>query len=115
MISLRTEATEAKYTREKGDPKICPLCKGIEEVVENHKYWRIVKNKYPYDNAFSVSHMVVCLRHVETEAQLTDIERIELKMIKKIALRGLTYDMWIENAIPRRSVLPHLHYHLLQF
>jgi diadenosine tetraphosphate (Ap4A) HIT family hydrolase len=58
---------------------------------------------------------LVCKRHVEDIDQMTTAEFQELLAIKKSILEGGSYNQIVENSVPRRTVRPHYHLHLLNF
>lgn len=87
----------------------CRLCD--KEPIKVFKNWKIIQNKFPYDQITAVHHMLVPLRHV-TEAKLTAEEAEELYDIKTNLLDG-EY-MFIMEALPRiKSIPAHFHLHLL--
>ena len=118
-ISLRTKQTEEAYQRHLKllDKDYCPFCDGrrIRTKKEVFKHWFIIENRFPYDQIFEVSDMLILKRHTSNEWDLTVTEFIELQEIRRDIISGTDYDLIQENVSARKSVPPHLHYHLLRF
>ena len=112
MGSLRSDEQWAKYQEYKSQGGLgggCRLCE-IDSMKE-FGHWRIVKNKFPYDNIADVHDMIVPKRHV-TEDDLSDEEWEEYKKLKSDYL-NTHYDFIIEATHKIKSIPGHVHWHLI--
>ena len=118
-ITMRSDTTENAYRKfleiQSNTPvneKTCIFC-NQELLVKKYTHWVILKNRYPYDRLFEVSHMLAPIRHAATESDLTVAEISELRNIKLGKI--LKYHMIVENIGKRSSIKNHFHLHLLRF
>ena len=115
MAIQRTKKTDQKYKKfiaqgflENG----CGLCKkNKNELIKEFKYWKIVKNRFPWDRIAKTSHMVIPKRHVSGE-KLTKIEKRELEIIKFKYIEK-EYELLAEATTRKKSIPGHFHVHLL--
>jgi diadenosine tetraphosphate (Ap4A) HIT family hydrolase len=112
MQTFRTKQTHDAYEAYKAEGNLqegCRLCE--KEPIKVFKNWKIIQNKFPYDQITAVHHMLVPIRHV-TEEELTPDEVSELYDIK---MNHLDEDyVYIMEALPRRKSIPsHFHLHLM--
>ena len=78
MGTLRTKKTYEKYLElraEEAGENICGLCEE-NMLVKEYTYWKILNNRFPYDNIAKINHMIIPKRHV-TESKLTEEEKKE--------------------------------------
>jgi len=95
------------------DPKICPLC--YNKPIKIFKYWKILKNDFPYDRIAKVHDLLVPKRH-ETEDKLTKKELEELKLIKDKYVNDKNkhkYTFIMEVTKLGKTIPSHFHLHLL--
>lgn len=111
--SWRTQAMHETYEEGRADSVItdeCPLC--TAPVIGEFTYWKIIKNKYPYDAVTLRHDLLVVKRHVGSDKELTEAERDELFTLKESTLNE-TYTFILE-ALPRNKSIPgHHHLHLM--
>jgi len=108
--NLRTDATHDRYERSYKDPDFFAYATTVEDY--GWVYWRIISNGYPYDAIAEVHHMLIPVRQVAEEGQLTIEEWQELDRAKWDIQND--YDMIVFN-FPQQQSQPHwLHYHLLK-
>jgi hypothetical protein len=88
----------------------CYLCAAPPLI--KFKFWKIVKNEYPYDKISVVNHMIAPRRHC-SEEELTDIEREEWNMLKNSMINEC-YDMIFENTHKKKSIPGHYHLQLIE-
>lgn len=112
---LRTDETWAKYQNE---PKRCSddcfMCSFDESDIQMvFRHWTIVRNQYPYDAVSHQHDMLIPVRHINKDSNLTAEELEELDgILTEIEERG-EYDCIIKNFPVGQSHPSHLHYHLL--
>lgn len=115
-FTLRKEQSEIKYAEElkKKKKDVCIFCE--RELLKNEwSFWILIANRYPYDKV-CVEHDMLCpKRHIEDIEDLTFAEFQEFAQIKKDLEASVKYDAIMLNMPHRRSILPHLHFHLLKF
>ena len=81
--------------------------------ITEYKYWRLLKNNFPYD-AIASKHYLLTPRRVFTyDSEMTSPEREELYIIKRQLAK--TFDSILENFTQRRTIKEHFHLHLLNF
>lgn len=85
-----------------------------EPSIHHFVHWRIIKNQFPYDVIAKTHHMLIPMRQISSEAELNEIEKAELKMIKKTKIEK-DYDAILLQHPRNQSVSHWLHYHLLVF
>lgn len=110
-MSLRRRKSEARYQHAKIKGDTVPLQE--ERSIRDFKYWRLIDNRFPYDAAYTTSHMLVPKRVVPTYSKLKWRERRELR--KLIDTELTFYHQVIENMSNTRSVLVIYHLHLVIF
>ena len=109
--SLRTRATEALYQQAKLEGTLRPL--ETEPRLKEWKHWFLIENRFPYDEVFSVSHMLVLGREAGAVHDITFMEAHELMKIRR-EFRD-EYDAIMDNFPHRRSVPIRYHVHLVKF
>lgn len=109
--SLRTRKTEAIYQQAKLDKTLRPL--ETENRLKEWKYWFLIENRFPYDDVFETSHMLVLSREAASIYELTTSETHELLQIRSTL--GEDYDAIMDNLPHRRSVPVRYHVHLVKF
>lgn len=113
MLGLRTKKSEEKYQkhlRNKKNLNYCPLCS--EAGLKKFKYWKILKNNFPYDKIAKKHHMIVPIRHI-TENKLNQKELLEYKKIKQNFINKADYTTIIEATDKIKSLPSHFHLHLI--
>jgi len=111
-MSLRTARSEEEYFRAKQGGKLKHLYD--EPTLVDFKHWRIIANNFPYDAAYSTSHMLVPRRILGTYDRLNWRERREMRKIIDTYCQD-NYHQVVENMTSKRSVLALYHIHLLRF
>lgn len=114
LPTLRTKKTEDKYNkfRKTADLKKCPLCDIKPTKV--FKYWKIIKNDFPYDRIAKNHDLLVPKRH-EVENNLTKKEMKELKSIKNIYInKSKKYTYIMEVTKMNKTIPSHFHLHLIK-
>lgn len=109
--TLRTRQSETDYAQAKVDGKLRRLSE--EKTLKDFGLWRIIDNRFPYDVAFQTHHLLLPVRVVANEGDLTFDEVVELADIKRWAQRN--YDLLLENLSRGRSIKDHYHLHLLMY
>jgi hypothetical protein len=111
---LRTQKNDKKYKKYfkylKDKKKGCPLCE--RKTLKSFKYWKIMKNDFPYDKIAKKHQMIVPRRHV-VENKLNLKELAELKKIKNNFIHKARYDYIIEATNINKSLPNHFHLHLI--
>ncbi len=111
MALLRTSECEDKYQeyRKNNSSVFCSLC--TKESIKLFKFWKIIKNDFPYDRIAKIHNMIIPVRHV-TEEELNQDEIKELKEIKSTTLND-EYEFIIEATNKVKSIPQHFHLHLI--
>lgn len=110
--TLRSEDCQSRYEnhleihRNLGK---CPICGEVSK--KDFKYWRIIKNSFPYDRIAMLHEILLPIRHV-VEADLTEEEIGEFKEIKQNYING-HYDLMMEPVERGKSIHDHWHLHLV--
>lgn len=114
MFKVRTKKTEDKYLKELKRKKDggCPLCD--RKPLRTFKYWKIIKNRFPYDRIARVHNMLIPFRHV-TEDLLTKNELAELLKIKNTYLEDEKFNYIMEATNHTKTQPSHFHLHLIKF
>ena len=86
-----------------------------EQLVQEFTHWRIIANKYPYDVIASRHDMLVPKRIFGSLEECTPEEWEEYFSIRHQLTAENIYDCILENFPKDRSVMKHLHLHLLVF
>lgn len=113
MVTLRTNKTEARYQeflKQKRDDG-CYLCKA--PTIREFRFWKIVRNEYPYDKIATVNHILATKRHCD-ESRLAIVEKEELLQLKKTVINEC-YDAVIESTHKKKSIPNHFHAQLIEF
>ncbi len=79
--------------------------------IKEYKYWKILKNEYPWDLMAKTHDMIVPKRHVSFE-KLNSAEKKEFDLIKKNYLEK-KYTHLIEVSDKGKSIPSHFHVHLI--
>lgn len=111
----RTEQNHNAYadaieSGEYNDPTLCHICEAAS--VTEFAHWRIIKNKFPYDEIARRHDMIVPKRHT-VEDGLTTAELEEFVELKKTHINDV-YQMIMESVPKNKSLPEHFHLHLLQ-
>lgn len=116
MNELRSKRTYRKYMKFKAGGFLadgCNLCKNKKgELLKNFKYWKILKNIFPYDLIAETHHMLMPKRHVAEKA-LTKKEKQELFLLKHGYVE-INYEFMLEGTHKKKSIPGHFHIHLLK-
>lgn len=111
---FRTEKMLKKFEefkKSRSRTQVCGLCK--TKPVKQFKYWKIMKNKFPYDKVAKVNHILVSKRHVDYK-KLAEAEKRELESIK-YGYVPKKYEVILEATKKRMSFPDHFHVHLVVF
>ena len=115
MKGLRTKKMYEKYKRYREvvfGPGRCSLCdKARAETLKNFRYWKIVKNLFPWDRIVKVHHILIPKRHA-TQDKLTASEKRELEKLK-VGYVNTNYGVLAEATHRKRSIPDHYHLHLI--
>ena len=109
-MSLRTDATEADYTKAKQDGTLKPLVD--EEALREWKYWKLIKNRFPHDRHHVESDLLVLKEQGLTFFTLTADQYAELRLIYTEIYKE--YDYMKINFPSVISVPEFVHVHLLK-
>ncbi len=113
MGTLRTKETEDKYDAYKAAGELkkagCKLCEA--PALRTFTYWKMTDNKFPYDKAASIHHMVMPREHWG-EADIPAEAWAELQELKKTYLNE-NYEFLIEPMAKKKSIPAHLHFHVI--
>jgi diadenosine tetraphosphate (Ap4A) HIT family hydrolase len=107
--SLRTRQGEQLYQDAKLDGTLKPLAE--EPSIHETKYWRVIHNRFPYDEVFDLHDMLVPKRVFSLRSDMTLAEYIDLQNLIENYVEP-TYQMIIDNTQHRRSILGHYHVHI---
>lgn len=109
-MSLRSYKSEMTYQLAKKDGRTIPL--ELEPALQIWDHWRLVQNRFPYDNAFKIHHMLLPKRAgIRERWDLNEEEKAEFeKLLKEFVYPN--YNTWFENCPSRRSVPSIYHIHL---
>jgi len=114
MGTLRTEETQRIYDEYKkvgGLNGACVLCE-IEPIKE-FKYWKIAKNRFPYDKIADPHDMIIIKRHVSVN-EITGEEWMEYNSLKQSGeYIDKNYDFVFESTVKVMTVPAHFHLHLI--
>jgi hypothetical protein len=115
MPGTRTKRMHERYQRyqkihfRKG---VCNLCDTIKSPsLKEFKYWRIVKNLFPWDRIALVQDMIIPKRHTVYE-KLTVKEKKELDRLKSGYINE-KYVVIAEATHRKKSIPDHFHLHLI--
>lgn len=107
--SDRSEATQARYQQDIDEKKTVGLMN--EPPIVDHQFWRLIVNRYPYDEKWCTSMMLVLKRECHWD-QLTTEEVIELHDLSNKYLG--VFDRIERNGSSLSSEPKCPHIHLLQ-
>lgn len=112
MYSLRLKKTKDSYLKRRKSKKDadCPICSRIP--LAKFKYWKIIKNNFPYDRIAKKHDMIVPLRHI-VEKDLKREEYLELIKIKNNFLKKEAYNYIMEATAHTKTLPEHFHLHLI--
>lgn len=113
--SLRTIKTKEEYDKFQAEGNLkngCKLCdKNEDDLIQEFKYWKIIKNKFPWDLISKLNHLMIPKRHT-IYGELNEEEKKEQDFIKSDYIEG-RYDI-IAEALPHAMSIPeHYHSHLI--
>ena len=110
---LRTYKTNQKYTKflnKKG--RLTDFLS--EKIVKDFKYWRIIKDSFPYDRIATVHNLLIPKRVFSLKKDMNKKEAQELEKLFDGFLKE-KYGVVLEKLSPKgRSVPTHYHIHLLK-
>ena len=112
MARLRTQESEEKYKKLIAAGYLnggCKLCESPS--IKDFRYWRIIRNDFPYDLIAQVHDMIVPRRHVK-EHSLSREERTEYAVIKTTYVEN-NYEFIIEPTVKLKSIPEHFHLHVI--
>jgi len=113
----RTQATQTSYNdfKQNQSPSISheQFDFANETIVQEYRYWYIIKNRFPYDTMVRVNDMLVSKRAVSTFKELKADEITEYSQILEELTESKSYDARIENFPHVKSVTQHIHIHLV--
>jgi diadenosine tetraphosphate (Ap4A) HIT family hydrolase len=112
VVTLRREKSELKYRQAKADKNLKDLHK--EEPIKTFNYWKLVVNRFPYDIAYSVHHLLIPIR---TFAEYTDMTLQEEAELNELRANYFPYEYHVvfENTKNARSVRELFHLHLAKY
>lgn len=114
-LGARTKKTQARYERHKKahfGKGVCKLCdKKSVPTLKDFRYWRIVKNRFPWDRIASIHHLLLPKRHTTYE-KLSRAEKAELEKLKPSYINR-SYWIIAEATHRKKSIPGHFHLHLL--
>ena len=122
MAATRSRKEERIYKRylSSKDAKTCPFCeirKGDNQLVRQYRYFRVIKNIYPYslwDGLRVVDHlMIIPNKHVATFSDMTPAQKVEYVDIVE-AYEGQGYNMYARAPESSIKSIVHQHTHLIQ-
>lgn len=112
--SLRRDLSEYEYQQAKLRGETRPLHE--EPALAEWRHWKLINNRYPYDAAFQVHHMLLPKRIVSSLDDLTMAEVAEMmQLCGKDGFVEQNYHLWFANTNTKRSILTHFHIHLARF
>jgi len=109
LPSDRTRATQRKYQEDIEADRLIGLTN--EPAIVEHEYWRLIVNRYPYDERWCTSMLLVYKGGYYTD-EITDEAILELHKLKEKYLQ--VFDKIEENGSVLSSVPGIPHIHLLQ-
>jgi len=112
MTILRTEKTLNDYQK--------LLSKGLNydfffnsPAIIEYNYWRLIKNKFPYDAVASEHCLLTPNRIFQYDFEMSAEEQAELYDIKRYLEKR--FDSIFENFIHKRTFPKHYHLHVIKF
>lgn len=107
-MSLRTKNSEIMYGIAKEKGTLVALHE--EERLFDFEHWMIVANRFPYDIALRVHHLLLPKRQVPAQGDLNPEELVELSHIMEQVQHN--YDFVLSNFPRKQSIKTHFHLHL---
>lgn len=107
-MSLRTKNSEIMYGIAKEKGTLVALHE--EESLFDFEHWMIVANRFPYDIALRVHHLLLPKRQVPAQGDLNPEELVELSHIMEQVQHN--YDFVLSNFPRKQSIKTHFHLHL---
>ena len=86
-----------------------------ERILRTFEHWVVIENLYPYDLIAKEHHMLVPKRVFSRMSECTRNEWDEYKYILNTLEEEAHYDAIMENFSKGRSILRHLHLHLIVY
>ena len=108
VVTLRKTASEIAYENAKYTGTLKPLSQ--EVAIRTYTYWKLIKNRFPYDAVFKQHDMLIPKRTFEHRKSMSLAEQSELMNIIEI-LEG-DYDVMFENMPSKKSIKTLFHIHL---
>lgn len=84
-----------------------------ERILRSFEYWYVINNLYPYDIIAQEHHMLVPKRVFGSMSECTRDEWNEYKYLLSLFEKENHYDCILENFSKGRSIMKHLHLHLI--
>ena len=106
---LRTDKIYKKYLFKQKKDSIFHL-----KVVKQYKYWRIVKNEYPYDAIASRHDLLVPERQIKDIFLITKKEWQELKTLWRSFINNRHYDCILIPLPWSQTFKGRIHFHLIK-
>ena len=116
-MKLRTKETHVAYQDAQSSHKNFSQTKDYtqdqERILKEYTHWYIIPNLYPYDQVTKIHDMLVPRRVFSRMSECNKNEWDEYLTIIAQLEQEKKYDALIENFAKGRSVLRHLHLHLV--
>lgn len=118
-MSLRSEKLQAAYKQDQESRIDFRNQKDYEDdqerVLRTFEYWYVIENLYPYDLITKEHHMLVPKRVFGKMSECTREEWNEYKLLLNLFEEEGHYNAILENFSSGRSIMKHLHLHLLVY
>tara|TARA_B100000745_G_scaffold271168_1_gene198401 strand:+ start:3265 stop:3645 length:381 start_codon:yes stop_codon:yes gene_type:complete len=118
-MALRSKETAEAYLKEQAGRDDFRNNKDYEEdherILRSFEHWHIIENLYPYDNIAKEHHMLVPKRVFGRMSECTRDEWNEYKYLLNVFEEEGHYDCILENFSRGRSIIRHLHLHLIVY
>lgn len=116
-MPLRTSETKEKYLANQAGYENFSVTKNYREdeerIIQSFEYWYIIANLFPYDKVAEQHDMLVPKRVFGKMSECTKEEWEEYKTIINQFEADGHYDAMLENFSKGKSILRHLHIHLI--
>lgn len=116
-MSGRSEETRNKYLAEQSTYDNFNITQEYNEewahVITKYEHWYILTNLFPYDNIAQTHDLLVPKRVFRKMSECNKAEWEEYKTILNQLESDGYYDAILENFSKSRSILKHLHLHLI--
>ncbi len=109
------DAYKAEQTAHEDFRMVKDLSEDHERVIRSFEHWNIIENLYPYDLIAKEHHMLVPKRVFGKMSECTRDEWNEYKYLLNLFEEEDHYDAILENFSKGRSIIRHLHLHLLVY